>query len=217
MNNKTIFSLTLCLVAPLANSASVTINDSAGPASYYTNPTASEPELHIISVYETRSDHGGGYHPQGTATLNINYGGNSPITLVLSSYEPTMWNFNIESGAVIDQVILNGYHNQEASGIDSNLLINRSGVGNYFSACAYTWPSDDQGCDTPSLVSGAEDFTDLTLSSFSASYRATDFTIETSPVPVPASLWLFGSGLLGLFGFKKTVELVPPKNANKTI
>ncbi len=204
MIRKTILALIFSLIAPLANSASVTINDPAGSlASYYTNPTASGSELHIISVYETSSDRSFGYHPQGTATINVNYGGGSPITLVLSSYEPTLWNFNVESGVVIDKVILNGYHNQDAAGIDSRLLVNKYGVGNYFSACAYTWPSDNQGCNTPGLVSGAENFTGLTLTSFSAAYRATDFTVTTSPVPVPASLWLLGSGLLGLFGIKR--------------
>jgi len=33
----------------------------------------------------------------------------------------------------------------------------------------------------------------------------TDFAIDvsTAPVPVPAAIWLMGSGLMGLFGFSR--------------
>jgi hypothetical protein len=202
MKKEMVLSLALGFAASMSSGAVVTINDPAGSPSYYTNPAASGPELHIISVYETRSDHGGGYHPQGTANVHVSYGGSSPITLVLSSYEPTLWNFEVDSGVVIDQVILNGYHDQQAQGIDSNLIVNKFGVGNYFAACAYTWPSDNQGCNTPGLVAGSEAFTGLQLTSFSATYRATSFTVVTSPVPLPAPAWLFGSALFGLFRIK---------------
>ncbi|ROR97883.1 putative secreted protein [Sinobacterium caligoides] len=203
MKMKIFLATALILSASLSSATTVTINDPAGPPSYHTNSSSSGPELHIVSVYETRSDHSFGDHPQGTANVHIVNGGSAPITLVLSSYEPTLWNFSIDSGVVIDQVILNGYHDQEAQGIDSGLIVNKYGVGNYFAACAFTWPSDTQGCNTPGLVSASEDFTGLELTSFSAAYRATDFTVVTSHIPVPAAAWLFGSAIIGLAGLKK--------------
>lgn len=36
--------------------------------------------------------------------------------------------------------------------------------------------------------------------SFKANYEATSFSVSTSVVPVPAAVWLFGSGLIGLAG-----------------
>jgi len=38
---------------------------------------------------------------------------------------------------------------------------------------------------------------------FSASLDNVSFTTNVSPVPVPAAVWLFGSGLIGLIGMKK--------------
>lgn len=34
-------------------------------------------------------------------------------------------------------------------------------------------------------------------------YNGAKLSIETSPVPLPAAIWLLGSGLLGLFGFSR--------------
>jgi hypothetical protein len=36
-------------------------------------------------------------------------------------------------------------------------------------------------------------------------YGQTLGTIQVNAVPIPAALWLFGSGLLGLLGFRKRV------------
>lgn len=196
----------LMLFSITANSATITINDpeiSSGYAPYYyDNSVSTSPELLIIGVYETRSDHSFGYHPQGAANVNILNQGSSPLTLVLSSYEPTLWNLNIETGVNINEIILNGYHDQDVTGASGITITERSyyGTGSYFSSCAYAWPSSTGGCDTQGLVSGVEAYTGLTLTSFAGTYQATDFTITTSPVPVPAAMWLFGSGLIGLFG-----------------
>lgn len=202
--------LIVSLIAALpvvAQAATITINDPATSSGYsvssYNNPSPTIPQLLVIGVYETRSDHSYNYHPQGTASVNILNQGTAPLTLVLSSYEPTLWNLNVAAGVSINEVILNGYHSQQVSGASGITVTDRSGLGNYFSACAYAWPSSTGGCDTPGLISGVEAYTGLTLTAFSGTYRATDFTVTTSPVPVPPAILLFASGLVGLLGFSR--------------
>lgn len=197
---KTLLLAATLLSVSAAQASSVTINDPYGTVSSYVNPVPTSPALIILSVYETRSDHSFGYHPQGTANVHVVNQGTASLTLVLSSYEPTLWNLNVDAGVNLSKIILNGYSAQSISGASGISVVNKSGVGNYFSACAYKWPSDTGGCNTPGLVSGAQNFTGLTLTSFTAVYRATDFTVTTSAVPVPAAAWLLGSGLLGLLG-----------------
>lgn len=202
--------LIVSLIATLpvvAQAATITINDPATSSGYsvssYNNPSPTIPQLLVIGVYETRSDHSYNYHPQGTASVNILNQGTAPLTLVLSSYEPTLWNLNVAAGVSINEVILNGYHSQQVSGASGITVTDRSGLGNYFSACAYAWPSSTGGCDTPGLISGVEAYTGLTLTAFFGTYRATDFTVTTSPVPVPPAILLFASGLVGLLGFSR--------------
>lgn len=206
MNIKKLVLVLFVTLPTVAQASTMSINDPATSSGYsvtaYNNPSPTLPELLVIGVYETRSDHSFDYHPQGTATVSIVNQGAAPLTLVLSSYEPTLWNLNIGSGVNINEVILNGYHSQQVSGTSGINVTDRSGPGNYFSACAYAWPSSAGGCDTPGLISGVEAYTGLTLTAFSGVYRATDFTVTTSPVPLPPAILLFASGLVGLLGFK---------------
>lgn len=207
MNIKKLIILLSIALPTVAHAATITINDPATSSGYvvstYNKPSPTSPELLLIGVYETRSDHSFNYHPQGTATVNVVNQGAGPLTLVLSSYEPTLWNLNIGTGANVSEIILNGYHNQQISGASGITVTNKSGLGNYFSACSYAWPSSTGGCDTPGLISGVEAYTGLSLTSFAGVYRATNFTVTTSPVPLPPALLLFTSGVVGLLGLRR--------------
>ena len=75
----------------------ISVNDPATDAGYtvssYVGNSTLIPDIGIIGVYETRGDHGGGFHPQGTANVHVQYDGPRPmipLVLVLSSYEPTL-------------------------------------------------------------------------------------------------------------------------------
>ena len=46
-------------------------------------------------------------------------------------------------------------------------------------------------------------FGSLRLSTSSGDWGADDFTFATSPIPIAAAIWLFGSGLIGLVGIAK--------------
>ena len=187
-----------------SNAASISINDSAyGTVYSFESNIDQSSQLLIIGLYETRSDSSFNYHPQGVANVNINYGGNKPITLVVSSYEPKLWNFNVENNVNVSQIILNGYYGQESAGIDGSLIDNRSGTGNYLAACGYSLPYNGGGCDTNYFIDQVENYTGLSLNAFAGAYRATDITITTSTVPIPSALWLFLTGIISFVGIKK--------------
>ena len=95
-------------------------------------------ETHVIGIYESRSDHGYNYHPQGEVAVKV-YPGQKPMILVLSSYEPQKW---VLTGAVdqVRKVILNGYHDQTVTGIETSKVTEHSYLGTgkaYYSKFLY--------------------------------------------------------------------------------
>lgn len=170
-----------------ASATSVVINDVATPSGYmastYTSPMQAEPQTHVIGVYETYSGHSGDFHPGGTAYVHVNGSNDTPINLVLSSYEPTTWILDGDGVGSIGNLLINGYYKSTVQGIDSGKIIDKTGIGSYLSACAYKWPGDDQGCDTAGLVQSVEAQFGTPITSFSGTYRATDFSVSISAVP----------------------------------
>ena len=67
-------------------------------------------DVHILSVYEARSDHSFGYHPTGISNVRLSLSGVAlkPIVLVLVSYEPVEWRLTVPSGVEIERVLLVG-------------------------------------------------------------------------------------------------------------
>lgn len=176
---------------------SITINDSSYLTSYYDSPTQNQDySLYMIGVYETRSDHSSGYHPTGTATVNIGdqYGKNT--ILVLSSYEPTLWNIIGDGANDLTQILLYGYHDQTISGVATSTPVTEYsylGTSDY-KGFTYSYPGDGR------VVSHLES-EGFFVSSFAGSYRATDFTISEltpAPVPEPTTFALMFLGLAGV-------------------
>ena len=70
-------------------------------------------EVHVLSSYEARTDHGFRYHPVGNAHVGIVNSprianSSRPVVLVLGSYEPVAWNIEGLSSDRIKQVVLVG-------------------------------------------------------------------------------------------------------------
>lgn len=154
----------------------------------YTKPDPRGPELIVLGIYESRSDHSYGNHPTGEATVSVKR--TVPHVLVLSSYEPTRWTLDLAPGARLERIILNGYHTQSLASVPAGVPVeDRSGVGNYLSACAYKWPDDNQGCNTQGLMTGLRQLTSREVTDFAGCYRVTRFTVEDGPStcepPVP--------------------------------
>lgn len=193
-----------CLVSASANASFVTFINAPGFAFYFDRESGLSPEVHVIGVYQTSVVSSGSSHPEGTAFINVYGTALNPVHLVLSSYEPTMWILDGSGLSYIDSILINGYHTSRVVGIDASKVTNRTGLGNYISACAYSWPSDSGGCDTPGLVSGVEDYFGAPISTFTGVYGGTDFSVTLIPVSEPATYALFGLALLGLFATRRS-------------
>jgi len=188
-------------IATAAYAVPITINDPSYSTSYYESATVNNDySLYMIGVYETRSDHSFGYHPTGTANIEIGDQFGKATTLVLSSYEPTNWNITGLGVGDITDIILYGYHDQSVSGFLTSTSVTEytsHGEGSY-EGYTYQFPGD--GRVVNHLASQ-----NLAVSSFAGSYRATDFNIgalDPVSVPEPSSLGLLFIGLGLYFGRK---------------
>ncbi|NES75587.1 MULTISPECIES: hypothetical protein [Okeania] len=147
--------------------------------SSFFNTSNGEKELHLVGVYEARSDHHGGYHPTGTINVKIERK-NQPVILALSSYEPVHWNVSLGKEVKLEKVIINGYHDQEISGISGIPIeeFSYQGTGSYIGEFAYQWDKFHHHPSTASLVTKLEQITNTNLTSFQGCYRGTNFTIK---------------------------------------
>jgi hypothetical protein len=134
-----------------------------------TGPGTTQPELHILSAYE----------PSGS-TIAVHIARNTQMTVVLSSYEPVHWIVTVDPGAVVDEILLNGYHAQTLSAPSNIPYQARSydqNYSNFGSSCGYSFPYNGGGCDTNQLIAGVEFHTGLDWTSFTGCYTASEFLI----------------------------------------
>ena len=146
----------------------------SSPSSYRSSGTSAATALHIVSVYETRSDHSFGYHPTGSALVDFALPGAN--VLVLSSYEPTHWTVSMARVASLEKIITIGYHQQTVTlvGSATNVPVQPSKSRK----CGYSLPYNGGGCDTDTLISTIRQETGLPLASFDGCYRATRFKLH---------------------------------------
>ncbi|MFZ6184720.1 hypothetical protein [Nannocystis pusilla] len=139
-----------------------------GALTSFVEPMAQAEELHIIGVYQATGN---------ALTVDVNRT-DVPLTLVLSSYEPVAFTLNLAPGVLLEHVILNGYNAHTVQGQGAATVTDVSGQFNFYAACAYEWPEDDGGCNTPGLVAGAEAATGLSLTTFAACYEGSSFSLD---------------------------------------
>ena len=159
------------------------------------SPVPCGPELHILGVYETNSDHSYMNHPTGTGTVHVDRKGS--VVLALSSYEPVDWTVTVGPDTVLERVILNGYHDQTAvvpAGVPVDTYDNPEG---WLGAIGYAWPYSEGGSDTPATVAAIENVADREMTSFHGCYHATSFVLNddlgvTSDCDVDAGYELTG-------------------------
>ncbi|MGK7900718.1 MAG: hypothetical protein AB4352_04760 [Hormoscilla sp.] len=149
----------------------------SGDFSAYFAPAMGSQELHVISVYEARSDHRAGYHPTGLVEVKVQRQ-EKPIILALSAYEPVHWNVTLEPGVKVEYIILNGYHQQSISGVDGvpvDKYIHR-GIRSRSGHFSYKWLNSLEY--KPLLVQRLEQYTRTKLTSFQGCYRGTSFQLK---------------------------------------
>jgi hypothetical protein len=151
----------------------------------YKAPGSSTPELHVVGIYESRSDHTFSFRPQGEASVHVTRPGS--VVVGVTSYEPTRWTITAAPDTKILSVIALGYHAQELSvPIGAEVSIHTYDQGDSVVGCAYVWPSDDQGCDTPGTVAAMEEKSGLSLNSFQGCYTGTSFVVGGEPAAAPS-------------------------------
>jgi hypothetical protein len=86
----------------------------------------------------------------------------------------------VEPGAVIEKILVNGYHNQTISGVTGIPVEEHSyeETGDYLGNFIYKWDATTESTNTPSLVTKLEQINHTKLSSFQGCYRGTSFTIK---------------------------------------
>ncbi|MDC3956683.1 hypothetical protein [Polyangium jinanense] len=146
------------------------------PGGVVNPPPVCGSELHLIGIYESHGNHGGGVHPPGAASVHVER--QSSSILVLSSYEPVHWTVTAAEGVTLEKVILNGYHDQTAD-VPAGVAVEiHDGPDGSLGAYGYAWPHAEGGSDTQTLVAAVENLTGRALTSFHGCYQATHFTLH---------------------------------------
>lgn len=184
-----------------ANNSTVTVDEIEGggyAASYYSNTAQTSPEIHLIGVYEPNSN-----ASTGTAVVNVVGSSDVPVNLVLSAYAPTQWVLQGTGVQYINSVLINGYYPGSVSGIDSGLVIDKSGADKWLGSYAYAWPATSGGSDTQALVAQVEQTFGAPISTFAGAYGATSFTVSLAAVPEPSRWALMALGLMASAGVSR--------------
>ena len=143
--------------------------DSEDPT-YHVGACSETTELHIVAQFNSAG---------ATTQVRVDRPG-VPLSLVFSSYQQTQWRVVAAPGVMIRQIILNGSIAGELLDAPADVeVINRTG-DMALTACAYRWPDDELGCNTPGLVMAVEQLTGLALTSFQGCYEGGMFQIGTS-------------------------------------
>ncbi|ACY15620.1 hypothetical protein [Haliangium ochraceum] len=135
-------------------------------------------QLHVIGVYESMAENDF-YEEEdpGPVEINVNRPGTS--VLVLSAYDPVIWNIHVAPGSTLEGVVVSGYLDQVVNapaGVPVAYYTHdiEKGTRPLVDGVAYFWPS----YDATELVDVAEELTGLELSSFRGCYRSDRFDID---------------------------------------
>lgn len=154
---------------------------------------ADDRELHVIGIYQAGDSTSN--HSEGVASVEVNRPGKS-VTLLLSSYEPVLWQIHVDAGTIIEKIIATGYYRQRVQGIGSDVsLVTQS----YDEGTGYLYiGSTIDSAEFLSSVPKIHALTGLEISSFHGGYSqasSSTFLIDSTqddarlrsdyPQPVP--------------------------------
>jgi hypothetical protein len=157
---------------------------------------AQDRELHVVGIYAA-SPQSVANHSEGIVSVIVNRPGKA-VTLLLSAYEPTLWQLNVGAGTTIETVYVTGYYRQRAQGVPPGAEVVAQ---SYETGTGYLLVGDSiDSSQFLASVPKIHRLTGLEMSSFHGSHVSTDpmsFTIDSVqddprlrtdyPQPVPIS------------------------------
>lgn len=139
------------------------------PYTEWSDAAATEPELHIIGVYESQAGSGGPVSVVVTRTAEI--------VLVLTSYSSVDWRVDLDAAHQVDEVLVSSYEPTTVTftGAGTAPVVDVGWIG----ACGYEIPDMDpySGCETPDLQAIVEARTGLAMASFQGCYAGGDYVV----------------------------------------
>lgn len=167
-------------------------SDGGGESSNYANPPddRAATELHVISVYEGRTNPGFHPEPEGTVTVNVR-SRPKPIVLLLASYEPTVWRLQLDPGVQLASVITQGNGIQSVVGTPAGVLIEHRAPDSHCGV-AYGWEIST-GESYPLFITDVRAYTGLVETSFQGCSSGGEFDVpywngsppSSPPTPLP--------------------------------
>jgi len=134
--------------------------------------------VHVIAVYQAQG--AGGNHGEGTIQIGVGTRA-TPVTLVLSSYEPVHWQIQADPGADIAKVVVMGYFPGRASGISQERVQRVSG---YLSDYRNTNDGASRRLhSSPSTADIVEKMVGRRPDSVDGAYESNYFSVESIRVP----------------------------------
>jgi hypothetical protein len=151
------------------------------------------PELYLIGAYTADFDNNGGIDD---AHVHVSAGS---MILALSAYDRTHWTITADAGAVVERIILVGYHLQTVDAPPGTVVESHTYDGGELvlpSFCGYTWPPEGDDCDltlaqdccTDNLIEYIEGLSGRTLTAFAGCYLASEFTVNGCDCPAPTCM-----------------------------
>ena len=138
-------------------------------------PLESSLDLYVLGVYE------GHTHKYGKVTVFV-APQDHPIALLLTAYESVDWQIELEPGAQLAKVFLNGYNEQRVSGLPEHVTVQSS---SYKRGATYLYGHDNSSCFQ--LIAKAEQLYGLSTRRHLCQYRGTAFVVDHNgirPLPV---------------------------------
>lgn len=128
--------------------------------------------LEVVSIYESKSGDGSGYHSRGKATVNLERPGRQ--ILMVSSYEATEWEIKTIPGVILEGIIASGYYKQQVvapAGVPIQTF--SLDEGSYLAgSIAVDWTK------AGTLITHAERISGQKLTAFHGCYRMNDITLH---------------------------------------
>lgn len=132
-------------------------------------------DLYVLGVYE------GHTHKYGKVTVFV-APQDHPIALLLTAYESVDWQIELEPGAQLAEVFLNGYNEQRVSGLPEHIPVQSS---SYERGTTYLYGHDYSSCFK--LIARAEQLYGIRPRQHLCQYRGTAFVVDHNgirPLPV---------------------------------